>query len=97
MSAKRWIKIERVYAGDDGLSHFEDLWFPLEENLDHPAPSIAGESIGPVTALVDANTSDCTPAARAASSTPCVPATLVANVRSGRLTVLPDKRMPSNA
>jgi hypothetical protein len=46
MSAKRWIKIERLYAGDDGASHFEDLWFPLEEKLDHPSPTIAGESIG---------------------------------------------------
>jgi hypothetical protein len=46
MSEKRWIKIERLYAGDDGRSHFEDLWLSLEERLDHPCPTIAGESIG---------------------------------------------------
>ena len=36
-----------------------------------------------MTALVDANTSERTPAARAASSTACVPATLVSNVPTG--------------
>jgi hypothetical protein len=46
MSDKRWINIERIYAGKDGVSHFEDLWLPLEERLDHPSPTIVGESIG---------------------------------------------------
>jgi len=43
---KRYIKITRIYAGDDGKSHFEDLWLPLEEVKDHPCPTITGESIG---------------------------------------------------
>jgi hypothetical protein len=43
---KRYMKITRIYAGDDGKSHFEDLWLPLEEVTDHPCPTITGESIG---------------------------------------------------
>jgi hypothetical protein len=46
VSEKKYIKITRVYAGDDGISHFEDLWLPLEENTNHPCPTINGESIG---------------------------------------------------
>jgi hypothetical protein len=40
------LKITRLYAGDDGISHFEDLWVPLEENLSHPCPTLLGRSIG---------------------------------------------------
>ena len=40
------VKITRIYAGDDGQSHFEDLWIPLEENTDHPSPSMLGRSVG---------------------------------------------------
>jgi len=35
-----------MYSGDDGRSHFEDLWLPLEENLSHPCPTMEGRSIG---------------------------------------------------
>jgi hypothetical protein len=38
--------VTRVYAGDDGISHFEDLWIPLEENTSHPSPTMVGRSIG---------------------------------------------------
>lgn len=40
------IRATRVYCGDDGQSHFEDLWFPLEENVNHPCPTMEGRSIG---------------------------------------------------
>jgi hypothetical protein len=46
VSEPRYIKITRIYAGDDGQSHFEDLRVPLEENTAHPCPAIAGRSIG---------------------------------------------------
>lgn len=46
MSEPRFINITRIYAGDDGQSHFEDLRVPLEENTAHPCPAIAGRSIG---------------------------------------------------
>jgi len=46
MSAVKQIKITRIYCGDDGMSHFEDLTVPLEEFKSHPAPSMAGRSIG---------------------------------------------------
>jgi hypothetical protein len=42
----RVVKVTRIYAGDDGQSHFEDLWIPLEENVNHPAPTMVGRSIG---------------------------------------------------
>jgi len=40
------LEVTRLFAGDDGQSHFEDLWVPLEENVSHPSPSMAGRSIG---------------------------------------------------
>lgn len=46
MSAQKHVKVTRIYAGEDGKSHFEDLWIPLVENKSHPAPTIAGQSIG---------------------------------------------------
>jgi hypothetical protein len=46
MAEQKHVKITRIYAGDDGQSHFEDLWIPLEENTTHPAPSMAGRSVG---------------------------------------------------
>jgi len=46
-----YIKITRIFAGDDGQSHFEDLRVPLEEGLSHPAPSMAGRSTGFMAAL----------------------------------------------
>lgn len=46
MSEPKTIKATRLYSGDDGQSHFEDLWFPLEENVDHPCPTMEGRSIG---------------------------------------------------
>jgi hypothetical protein len=42
----RTVRITRVYAGEDGISHFEDLWVPLEENVTHPASTMVGRSIG---------------------------------------------------
>ena len=42
----RTVKITRIYAGDDGQSHFEDLWVPLEENVNHPSPAMVGRSVG---------------------------------------------------
>ncbi|HEX5266137.1 MAG TPA: hypothetical protein VFW24_05140 [Acidimicrobiales bacterium] len=46
MSETRYVKVTRLYSGDDGQSHFEDLLLPVEENLAHPCPTIAGRSIG---------------------------------------------------
>lgn len=46
MTEPRSVKVTRIYAGDDGQSHFEDLWIPLEENLSHPAPTMEGRSVG---------------------------------------------------
>ena len=46
MAEARVVNVTRIYAGDDGQSHFEDLWIPLEENVNHPAPTMAGRSIG---------------------------------------------------
>lgn len=46
MTEPRYVKITRMYAGEDGRSHFEDLWMALEENTAHPCPTIAGRSIG---------------------------------------------------
>jgi hypothetical protein len=46
MAGEKYIKITRIYTGDDEISHFEDLWLPLEENTNHPCPTINGESIG---------------------------------------------------
>ena len=46
MAASRSVSITRIFAGGDGQSHFEDLSVPLEEFFGHPAPSIAGQSIG---------------------------------------------------
>jgi len=46
MGDTRTVKVTRVYAGDDGVSHFEDLWIPLEENTSHPADTMVGRSIG---------------------------------------------------
>jgi hypothetical protein len=40
------VTITRIFAGDDGQSHFEDLSVPLQEFFGHPAPSMAGRSIG---------------------------------------------------
>jgi hypothetical protein len=51
MTETRSVAITRVYAGDDGMSHFEDLVVPCEEFFGHPSPSIAGESIGFMAAL----------------------------------------------
>jgi hypothetical protein len=46
LTEKKYIKITRIYTGDDDRSHFEDLWLPLEEDFNHPCPTINGESIG---------------------------------------------------
>lgn len=46
MTSTRTLKIVRMYCGDDGQSHFEDLWLPLEENISHPDPNMVGRSIG---------------------------------------------------
>ena len=46
MAEARSLQITRVFCGEDGQSHFEDLVVPLEEFFGHPAPSIAGRSIG---------------------------------------------------
>lgn len=46
MSETRYVKVTRLFAGDDGRSHFEDLLLPLEENLSHPCSTMAGRSIG---------------------------------------------------
>jgi hypothetical protein len=51
MAESRSISITRIFAGDDGQSHFEDLSVPLEEFFGHPAPTIAGRSIGFMAAL----------------------------------------------
>jgi len=46
MAESSSVSITRIFAGDDGQSHFEDLSVPLEEFFGHPAPTIAGRSIG---------------------------------------------------
>lgn len=46
MTEPTTIKATRLFSGDDGQSHFEDLWFPLEENVNHPCPTMEGRSIG---------------------------------------------------
>jgi hypothetical protein len=51
MAESRSVSITRIFAGDDGQSHFEDLSVPLEEFFGHPAPTIAGRSIGFMAAL----------------------------------------------
>ncbi len=51
-----------------------------------------GAVIGPVTALVDANASELTPAARPASRIVFVPTTLVRKVRSGSWTTVQHRR-----
>lgn len=51
MGGTKHVRVTRIYAGDDGKSHFEDLWIPLTENKSHPAPTIAGRSIGFMTEL----------------------------------------------
>jgi hypothetical protein len=40
------VRVTRVYAGDDGISHFEDLWIPLVEQVNHPSPTMVGRSVG---------------------------------------------------
>lgn len=51
MAESRSVSITRIFAGDDGQSHFEGLSVPLEEFFGHPAPTIAGRSIGFMAAL----------------------------------------------
>ena len=51
MSETKSLKVTRLYAGDDGQSHFEDLWLPLVENVNHPCPTMVGRSIGFMTSL----------------------------------------------
>ncbi|HEY2562065.1 MAG TPA: hypothetical protein VGI44_00045 [Acidimicrobiales bacterium] len=51
MAESRSVSITRIFAGDDGQSHFEALSVPLEEFFGHPAPTIAGRSIGFMAAL----------------------------------------------
>jgi hypothetical protein len=46
VSDEHYVKVTRIFAGDDGRSHFEDLLLPTEENTAHPCPTIAGRSIG---------------------------------------------------
>jgi hypothetical protein len=46
MNDKPHIKVTRIFAGEDGQSHFEDLLLATAENTAHPCPSIAGRSIG---------------------------------------------------
>lgn len=51
MPDPKTIKATRLYSGEDGQSHFEDLWFPLVENVNHPCPTMEGRSIGFMTAF----------------------------------------------
>jgi len=46
VSEQRYVKITRMFSGDDGQSHFEDLLLPIEENTSHPCPTMVGRSIG---------------------------------------------------
>jgi hypothetical protein len=46
VSDEPYVRVTRLYAGDDGESHFEDLRLWVEENTSHPCPAIAGRSIG---------------------------------------------------
>jgi hypothetical protein len=46
VSEQHYVKITRMFSGDDGQSHFEDLLLPTEENTSHPCPTMVGRSIG---------------------------------------------------
>jgi hypothetical protein len=46
MSDQQYVTVTRIFSGDDGQSHFEDLRLPVHENTAHPCPTIAGRSIG---------------------------------------------------
>ena len=46
MGETRYVRVTRLYSGDDGQSHFEDLLLPIEENMAHPCPTMDSRSIG---------------------------------------------------
>src|SRR5262249_9207457 len=46
MADQKYVKITRIYTGEDERPHFGALWLPREENPNHPFPTIRGESMG---------------------------------------------------